>query len=428
MVMKKKVAVLFPLFSFSLALVPGCGGQQGKQNVCEPGKQIECACINNAKGIQACLSDGSAWGDCQCPCSSNIDCSVDEYCDFASESCKPSASCDHTLQCADKCCGDDGCGKSAVCENTCTSGTYCNPTSCRCEDGCSTNNDCLEDQYCDPTSGKCETIPCDHEQNCTDKCCGDDGCGTGARCEDKCVSGTTCDPSSCTCVLDDCCPGQDLFITVDGIAMDLASRQGVQAGVAAMAPLTALSGDIDTHLAEASAAATGVFHLSCFDVSTVSLGLLLLVDDPGFDGPGGNFFPTITGIAGYLIGEDKECENAATAMVINNQLQAALDQIHGLDKNAVGYIIGVVTDANHVPLEGATVVKGDGSALDNVLYPNAYFTAFDGAATSANGVYLIPTQLGLTPLMGVKDGYTWSDNIRAATIPGAAYFVPLVAN
>ncbi len=279
---------------------------------------------------------------------------------------------------------------------------------------------CLEDGTC--TEGQCVA------NVCTDCTPGAKDCVCGAN--DACDGELTCQSGICKEEASDCCPGQDLFITVDGAAVDLATQQGVKVDLAALAPLTALSGDIDTHVAEASAADTGVFHFDCFDVSTVSLGLVLLADDPGFDGEAGSFFPTITGIAGYTDDPaDKVCEEGATAMVINNQMQAGLDQITGLDKNAVGYIIGIVMDASHAPIEGATVVKGSGDPLDTVLYPNADFTAFDGAATSANGVYLIPTQLSLTPLMGVKDGYTWKNDLfKAATVPGAAYFVPLIAN
>ncbi len=278
---------------------------------------------------------------------------------------------------------------------------------------------CLDDGTC--TEGECVS------NLCTDCTAGAKDCVCGEN--DACDGELTCDNGICKEAAGDCCPGQDLFITVDGAVVDLATQQGVQADVAALAPLTALSGDINSHVAEASAAASGVFHFDCFDVSTVSLGLVLLADDPGFDGAGGSFFPTITGIAGYADNTDKVCEDSATAMVINNQMQAGLDQIPNLDKAGVGYIIGIVMDKSHAPIEGATVVKGDGSALDAVLYPSADFTTFDGAATSANGVYLIPTQLGLTPLMGVKDGYTWANDVfKAATVPGAAYFVPLIAN
>ena len=257
-------------------------------------------------------------------------------------------------------------------------------------------------------------------------CTGMGGLGQSCTADCPCTAGTCTDG---TCVEDsNCCPGETLHITVDGMSVDLTTQTPVQADVAALAPLTALSGDIDTHVAEASAGADGVFHFDCFDVATVSLGLVLLADDPGFDGAAGDFFPTVSGIAGYSNNDDKVCETGAAAMVITNAVQAGLDQIPGLDKAAVGYIIGSVVSAARSPLEGATVERSDGTAV-TVLYPNATFTAFDGVATASHGVYLIRVGLSLTSLIGVLTDYTWDNQaFKAATIPGAAYFVPLVAN
>ncbi len=42
-----------------------CGESQ--ESVCEPGRQVACACSGAAvEGVQACLEDGSGWGDCTC--------------------------------------------------------------------------------------------------------------------------------------------------------------------------------------------------------------------------------------------------------------------------------------------------------------------------------------------------------------------------
>jgi hypothetical protein len=262
----------------------------------------------------------------------------------------------------------------------------------------------------------------DPEPDCT----GMGGLGESCTTDCPCTAGTCTDG---TCVEeDDCCPGETLFITVDGMSVDLTTQTPVQADVAALAPLAALTGDIAAHEAEASAGEDGVFHFDCFDVANISLGLVLLADDPGFDGADGDFFPTVSGIASFSTDDDKICMTGATAMVITNAVQAGLDQIPGLDKNLVGYIIGSVVDAARSPLEGATVERADGEAM-TVLYPNATFTAFDGAATSSNGVYLVPAHFPLSSLIGVKTDYTWDTlRFKAATVPGAAYFVPLVAN
>ncbi len=265
--------------------------------------------------------------------------------------------------------------------------------------------------------------------------CGGDG--NGDDCEGKGGLGQPCD-ADCPCTegtcvdgvceqTGDCCPEQADHIWVRGMALDLSAQAGVAADLAVLAPTQALLGFIDQHEAETSSDADGSFEFGCFDVADVEMGLIVLVDDAGYDGAAGDFFPTITGIAGWSEPEDKVCVEDATAMVINNTLQAGLDQIPGLDKEEKGYVIGTVLDAERNPIEGATVERSDGQAL-TVIYPAADFSSFDGQATSASGIYII-TELSLTALIGVKDGLTWNPELyQAATVPGAAYFVPLVAN
>lgn len=264
--------------------------------------------------------------------------------------------------------------------------------------------------------------------SCTDAACGDsDGCG--GQCSGTCPDGETCNASFECEAEGDCCPGQTLHITVTGASVDLATQQGAQADLAALAPLTALSGDIATHEAEASSDATGAFMFDCFDVSGVSLGLILLADDPGFDGAAGSYYPTVSGIAGYTDNNDKVCEEGATAMMINNQLLGGLQAaLADLDVDNVGMIIGNVLDAERNPIAGATVARSDGNAL-TVIYPNADFTDLSGTSTSATGIYMVIDQLSLTALIGVADGYSWDPTtFKAATIAGAIYYVPLVAD
>ena len=266
------------------------------------------------------------------------------------------------------------------------------------------------------------------DDNKEPNCDGKGGIGQACDADCPCTTGTCTDG---TCVDEgDCCPGQALHVTVDGMAVDLATQTGVQADVAALAPLTALSGDIATHEAETSAGADGVFSFSCFDAAGISLGLILLADDAGYDGAGGNFFPTVSGIASWPDNNAKVCEEGAKAMVVNATLLGGLEAAlgpAGMDAVGVGFIIGSVVDANRAPLAGATVARSDGNAL-TVYYPNADFSDFQ-AETAAGGVYIVIDQLSLTALIGVLDGYVWEPTtFKAATIPGAAYFVPLVAD
>ncbi|MBI3205429.1 MAG: hypothetical protein HYZ29_28070 [Myxococcales bacterium] len=47
------------------ALALGCSSSDDESKACEPGRQVECACMSG-KGVQKCLSDGSGYGACQC--------------------------------------------------------------------------------------------------------------------------------------------------------------------------------------------------------------------------------------------------------------------------------------------------------------------------------------------------------------------------
>ena len=155
---------------------------------------------------------------------------------------------------------------------------------------------------------------------------------------------------------------------------------------------------------------------------------MLLVDDPGFDSDAGVYFPTLTGVAGWASNEDKDCIEDVNLYVVNNMFQSSLDQIAGLDKLGVGYVIGVVTDADKNPLAGATV-EAPSHPGAVVVYPSADFSDLTGSQTSATGVFVLPEQTSLRSIIGVKDGYTWDPQaFKVATIPGVAHFLLLVAD
>ncbi|MFH1434313.1 MAG: hypothetical protein ABIJ56_01230, partial [Pseudomonadota bacterium] len=42
-------------------------GTSAKDNACEPGRTVSCACGAGVEGTQTCLGDGSGWDVCQCP-------------------------------------------------------------------------------------------------------------------------------------------------------------------------------------------------------------------------------------------------------------------------------------------------------------------------------------------------------------------------
>lgn len=156
-------------------------------------------CVNKDCGDDGC---GGSCGDCVAP----------EVCDMTQH-------CVCVPDCAGRCCGDDGCG--GVCPDACGAGWTCNAGSCTCipDAGCTdgetrcsgdvaeecvagawqTLADCAaSNQVC--VNGACED-PC--QPDCTDVCCGDDGCGN--QCPDNCQAGYTCNPNGCTCDPDASC-------------------------------------------------------------------------------------------------------------------------------------------------------------------------------------------------------------------------------
>jgi hypothetical protein len=60
----RKFAALYGLFGITFALAHCSSESEG--NVCDPGRQVECACPGDESGTQTCQSDGSRWGRCSC--------------------------------------------------------------------------------------------------------------------------------------------------------------------------------------------------------------------------------------------------------------------------------------------------------------------------------------------------------------------------
>ncbi len=320
----------------------------------------------------------------------------------------------------------------------CGNGDGCDEGTLECD--CNDNGTCDAGLRCNAES-KCEACP-EGDEGCA--CKADDTCNGELVCQEgtcaECTDGELncpCDNDACTgdlvCCEDDqchencCCLGQKLHVSVEGVVVTF-TGQPAQLDLAALAPLTAMGGDLTDHKAEASSDAAGAFFFDCFDASTISMGLILLADDTDFDGTGGDYFPTVSGIAGWSNDDDKVCEEGANAFVMDAATNAVLLQLPSIDVVG-GYIIGTLRDADRVPLGDATVKNGDGTDLDLVYYPNANFSDMGAATDSAHGLFIIPGPLGLTTLIGVKTGYTWDPTTyKAAAIGGAAYFVAVLAD
>ncbi len=165
-----------PLILLLAVAIAGCG-TPSTDKVCEPGRQVECNCPGGSTSFQKCLPDGSRWNDCECECQA--------------------ATCEEL----GKSCGswDDGCGDEVDC-GSCGIDEVCNVQTGNCECAfsscgehcCAEGQVCHVDQCCEP--------------DCSQKCCGDDGCG--GNCPNECTAGTECNGDTCECeVRENCADG-----------------------------------------------------------------------------------------------------------------------------------------------------------------------------------------------------------------------------
>lgn len=267
--------------------------------------------------------------------------------------------------------------------------------------------------------------------------CGDDGdnectCEGGAECCEECPACATgrCDFSDNTCK--DCCadaPAGEYHIWVSGMTIDMTTQQPVAAAVAAISPMDALTSDDPTKLAEKQTGADGVYKTDCFDVTEVALGVVMMTDDIGWDGNGGTYFPTGSGAKGWDTNAEKFCAEGAKSWLVPNTLVAGLDTDTSVDSAGYGFVMGfVINGTTGGQVEGAVIKKGDGTDLTEVIYPNATFTAFDGTATSATGIFILPHPnfaLGITEINAEKAGMTFGAE-KAAPKAGFCYFVYII--
>ncbi|RME29726.1 MAG: hypothetical protein D6806_00985 [Deltaproteobacteria bacterium] len=263
--------------------------------------------------------------------------------------------------------------------------------------------------------------------------CGSDNDGNSDTCPAKCGEGKQC-CADCpcetgTCNMDtgmcetggDCCPDApsgEVQIDVDGNVIDFTNQQGVAAWVGAVKPLDALSGN-PTPIANGTADSSGAFHLDCMNVADSAFGLVVVSDDNPPDQTGGTYYPTGTGVIGWSNpAAEAHCVDGAKVFAVPNTLVAGLEQGLQINPDQDGFVVGLVVDTNGTPVEGAVVKKATGDALDNVVYPAADFSTFDGTLTSASGVFILKGPISsITAITAEKSGMTF-DSTQVATSGG----------
>ena len=264
-------------------------------------------------------------------------------------------------------------------------------------------------------------------------CGGDDDpeCTAGTlNCEctadGACDGDLVCNASNvCEAAAGGCCDDVEGMIDVSGTVTDL-TQAPVAVAVTALSAFHVMTGTA-TPLGTTTSAADGSFTIDCFDVSGATLGLVLLTGATGSD-----FFPTLTGVAAY--GDDpadKVCIPATSTppvWALPTTFMTSLNA-HPLINTADGIVIGFIVSNTGAPIEGATVMNGDGNPVDgNVIYPNADFSDFTGTSTSATGIYMIPAPLALVTLTAEATGHTFATDLyKAAAVAGHAYMVSMQA-
>lgn len=289
-------------------------------------------------------------------------------------------------------CGDDD-------PVTCPEGAEC----------CEALPDCpIAGWTCNTTTNTCD-------DPCTGECCEEDPtCGTGTRCN---FEDGTCG---------DCCadaPAGELHIWASGMTIDMTTQAPVAMAVAAIAPMDALLVADPEKLTDQVTGADGLFKTDCFDVTTVAMGAVMMSDDIGWDGAGGTYFPAGSGAKGWDTNAERYCVEDVKVFGVPNTLVGGLDAATSVDSTE-GFVMGFVVDATFTPIDGAVVKNLGTTDVVEVIYPNATMTAFDGTATSANGIFILPHTsfpTGLTDITAEKTGMTF-ESTPAAPKDNFCYF------
>lgn len=229
-----------------------------------------------------------------------------------------------------------------------------------------------------------------------------------------------------------CCPGDELHIWVKGVTYDI-NLNPIGVAYAPIAPLHALYSDTPRKLITGqSDATTGAFESDCFDVESISLGLVILTDDMGFDETDGDYYPTATGILSWDTDEEKTCVDDAVVFAVTTDIIETLETQIGMDMTVDGVAMGLVLDAEGNPVSGATIKQDNGSDLPEIYYPNSALNDFSATETTSAGLYVIPGPLPEDPdptvLMPVKEGLTFKAvGYKAGSQKSFCYFLRMQA-
>ncbi len=226
------------------------------------------------------------------------------------------------------------------------------------------------------------------------------------------------------------CPPDDathIYINVMGAVQPLEPGGNVEGLlVAAVSPLAALMPGDPDFIDSTISGADGTFMFECLDVGTVTLGLVLLVDDDP-SGSDDNYFFTGTGVAAFEAtdGSDKVDIDMAAPFALSHTLVAGLEAlITGLDTAADGLVMGLIVDGTtRAPIDGARLLVESSGDPAPVSYPAADLSSLEtDDNTSANGMFVFNGAVALGPsYIAEASGYTFEGH-QAASKANFCYF------
>lgn len=169
---------------------------------------------------------------------------------------------------------------------------------------------------------------------------------------------------------------------------------------------------------------TADYAFTDVDTAPLALGLVATFDNTG---AGTSFVKTTMGLASGPQAADLVV--ATPSFAVSAATEGALAQLTGGapgDLQTAGWIIGsFVNGTTGAPIDAATLVDGNGTAIAGVTYPNATFTGVEtDGNTSANGLFVV-SGASLQEYAGDVTGLTCSSQ-QAATNAGSVFVVVLI--
>lgn len=185
-------------------------------------------------------------------------------------------------------------------------------------------------------------------------------------------------------------------------------------------------GDSPASITAGATASTGTYGVKDIDGSVISLGVIANTVDTT-----GTIQTHQVGAGAYgsmqSVAAGSTVNAVGPAIILPDEFEGVLSKQFGKNPGdlwTAGFIFGMVLDASHNPVSGATVsVSTTGYS---VLYPSAQFSTAPGTTTSANGTFVVMwTGTGSPPASptNITSDKTGTGSQQAGVSAGSGYIV-----